>query len=171
MLLGAGGFIYSAVRVYNATSEPQRAFECLAAAISVASGLFITQSKWAVSAFKAAFLMTVLQCLMFAAKLNGDLELPPKTWPTGSFFFVVSWGIDRYITHVLKRNLQIVAEFEDLMRSSGEIVSGASAPVDSSGGCDGKAQEGVRRRGGAKEKGSKEKVKSAKKTEENKKKQ
>ena len=145
--------MHSAIRVYNATTEPQRAFECLAAAISVASGLFIFQSKMSVWAFKAAFLMSVLQCLMFAAKLNGDLELPPKTLPIGSFFFLVAWGIDRYITHVLKRNLQIVAEFEDLMRNSGDKASDADPPAESTSkggasGDGGSVREGLRRRGG-----------------------
>mmetsp|Transcript_7689 Transcript_7689/g.11644 ORF Transcript_7689/g.11644 Transcript_7689/m.11644 type:complete len:194 (-) Transcript_7689:217-798(-) len=102
-------------------------FETLSGMASVFGGLFISQTpdmEQALLSFKMAFGISCIQTLIFVAFLNGDIYLPKESFPLGTFFFAICWGLDRFMLYSLDRSLKLIAQLssisDDIIQSKGK---------------------------------------------------
>lgn len=94
------------------------------------SGVFINQwpdDKQAVVGFKIAFVFSLFQLAAFLTYLKGDLYLSKESWPLGTFFFGVCWGMDRYTHYSLNKTLKLISELESVFPKSDGQSEGQTA--------------------------------------------
>lgn len=97
-------------------------FEVLSLVIIIGALIFVQRAtSYPVTAFKTAFVLSLVQILWFGSHYyekttseSGSSELLAKQIPIGCIYFFISWGSDRYML----RNLNISREAAETVQKS-----------------------------------------------------